>query len=77
MAPGVGRIAFTMGVLVVILALIPLPFLPKGSPEFVADVLALIVGSTYLTLVVLSVRRAARLPMRDEREHQDSGEQGK
>ena len=66
MAPVVGRIALTIGVFLVTLSLIPLPFLPVGSAEFVVDVLALIMSSTFLALVVWSVRRAARFPMPDD-----------
>ena len=71
MAPVVGRIAFTIGVFLVILSLIPLPFLPVGSAEFVVDVLALIMSSTFLAYVVWSVRRAARLPTHRPSEHRE------
>jgi len=62
MAPTVGRIAFTIGVFLVILSLIPLPFLPVGSAEFVVDVMAFLLSSIFLALVVWNVRRQARLP---------------
>lgn len=62
MAPHIGRIAFTIGILLVTLSLLPLPFLSRGSPEFVVDLIALVLSSTFLALVVWSVRRAARLP---------------
>lgn len=62
MAPIVGRIAFTIGVFLVILSLIPLPFLPWGSAEFVVDVIAFVLSCTFLALVVWDVRRQARLP---------------
>jgi len=64
MAPTVGRIAFTIGVLLVILSLIPLPFLPRGSAEFVVDVIAFVLSCFFLALVVWDVRRQARLPGR-------------
>jgi len=51
-----------MGILVVLLALVPLPFLDRNSPEFLVDVVALVLGSTFLALVVWNVRRQARLP---------------
>lgn len=63
MEPAVGKTAFTIGVAVVVMALFALFFVEPGSPEFVADVLALIFGSLFLGLVIWSVRRAARLPM--------------
>jgi len=75
MAPIVGRIAFTIGVFLVILSLIPLPFLPWGSAEFVVDVLALVLSCTFLALVVSNVRRQARLPgSKPEAELPDIGE---
>jgi len=61
MAPAVGRIAFTIGVLLVILSLIPLPILPVGSAEFVVDVIAFVLSCIFLALVVWDVRRQARL----------------
>ena len=64
MAPTVGRIAFTIGVFLVILSLIPLPFLPWGSAEFVVDVIAFVLSCTFLALMVWDVRRQARLPSR-------------
>jgi len=62
MAPVVGRIAFTIGVLLVTLALIPLPFLSRDSAEFVIDVIAVALSSLFLALVIWDVRRQARLP---------------
>ncbi len=62
MAPIVGRIAFTIGVFLVILSLIPLPFLPVGSAEFVVSVIAFVLSSIFLALVIWDVRRQVRLP---------------
>ncbi len=61
MAPHVGRIAFTLGVFVLILALIPLPFLERGSPEFIVDLIALVAISIFLGFVIWDVRRQARI----------------
>ncbi|GEM_PF-1356974 len=61
MAPHVGRIAFRLGMTVLVLALIPLPFLRVGSAEFVVDIVALGVSGLFLLLVSLEVRRQARL----------------
>ena len=75
MAPIVGRIAFTIGIFLVILSLIPLPFLPWGSAEFVVDVIAFVLSSIFLALVVWDVRRQARLPGRKpEAKPPDMGE---
>ncbi len=66
MGPVVGRIAFTVGLFLVILALIPLPFLEWGSAEFVVDVLALIMSSSFLAYVVWRVRREVRWSRRNQ-----------
>ena len=66
MAPPVGRLAFTIGLSVFLLALITLPSLDPNSAEFVADLLALLLSGSFVGLVVWSVRRAARLPMPDD-----------
>ncbi len=74
MAPALGRLAFTMGLTLFLLALIALPFLSPGSPAFVADVLALLISGAFLTLLVWSIRReiARRIPSQhDQEEHHD------
>lgn len=75
MAPTIGRIAFTIGVFLVTLSLIPLPFLPVGSAEFVVSVIAFVLSSIFLALVIWNVRRQARLPGREtEAKPPDMGE---
>ncbi|HDN79053.1 MAG: hypothetical protein DRI61_04820 [Chloroflexi bacterium] len=73
MAPVVGRIAFNIGVSVLILSLIPLPFLPVGSPEFIVDVIAVGASTIFLVFVVWDVRRQARLSGRGRK--RDKGQQ--
>jgi hypothetical protein len=72
MAPAIGRIAFTIGVLLVTLSLIPLPFLPVGSAEFVVDVIALALSSTFLAFVIWDVRRQARLTAKDRKRDEET-----
>ena len=62
MPPAIGRIAFTIGVAVLIMALFALFYIEPGSPEFVVDVLALVFVTAFLGLLIWNVRRAARLP---------------
>ena len=62
MAPYVGRIAFTIGLFVLILALIPLSFLERDSPEFVASLIAVIISSFWLGFIIWSIRREAAVP---------------
>ena len=71
MGPVVGRIAFTVGVFLVILALIPLPFLEWGSPEFVVDVLALLMSGSFLTYITVRIYREARLDGPDEQDRRE------
>ncbi len=74
MAPHIGRIAFNLGFLVLILALIPLPFLEPGSAEFVVDLVALGASAIFLGLVAWDVRRQARLSMGRPRRDGDEGD---
>jgi membrane protein implicated in regulation of membrane protease activity len=60
MAPHIGRIAFHLGFLVLVLALFCLPFLEVGSAEFVVDLIAIAMASMFLGLVVWSVRREVK-----------------
>jgi len=72
MAPVLGRIAFNLGVLLIVLSLIPLPFLPVGSAEFIVDVIALICSSIFTALVVWDVRRQARLRIRGKKRDEEA-----
>ncbi len=71
MAPAVGRAAFTIGVAVLLMALFALFYVEPGSPEFIADVLALVFDVIFLGLLVWYVRRAARLPTHRLSERQE------
>ena len=64
MPPAIGRLAFSMGFTIFLLALVTLPFLDPGSAEFVVDLIALGLSAIFVGLIVWSVRRAARLPSR-------------
>lgn len=71
MAPAMGRAAFTIGIAVLVMALCSLLYLEPGSPEFVADILALVFISAFLGLLTWYVRRAARLPTYHRSEQQE------
>lgn len=76
MGPVLGRVAFTVGIFLVILALLPLPFLEWGSAEFVVDVLALAMSSAFLGYVVWRVRQEVRMGLGErDREGQPEGRQ--
>lgn len=63
MAPAIGRLAFTLGLTLFLLALATLPALPPGSPAFVADVLALLTSGGFLAFLIWSIRREATRSM--------------
>lgn len=52
---------FSFGILILFLALIPLPFLDPESPEFAADIIGLVVCLLFLFAVFLDVRRQSSL----------------
>jgi len=60
MEPHIGRLAFNIAVLFILLTLTPLPFLEDESPEFTVDVMAAIISLTFLCFVVWDVKRQAR-----------------
>lgn len=60
MDPSTGRVAFNIGVLLVFLALIPLPFLDFNSAEFIVDVIALAVSLAFLLYVSYDVRKQVK-----------------
>lgn len=57
MEPHIGRVAFNIGVLLVVLSVLPLPFLSMDSAEFVVDVIALAISLVFLAFVTWEVRR--------------------
>jgi len=60
MDPHLGRTAFNMAVLLIILSLIPLPFLKRDSAEFIVDVIAFVVSLLFLLLISWDVRRQVK-----------------
>ncbi len=51
-----------MGVFVIALSLIILPFHERGSPQFVVALIAIIISSFWLGFIVWSIRRQAAVP---------------
>lgn len=62
MAPPVAKAAFTIALAIVIMGLYALLWIEPGSPEFVADVLAIGLAGVFLVVLIGYVRRAARIP---------------
>jgi len=61
-----GRIAFNIAILMLVLISVPLLFLERDSAEFVISVLALTFTLIFLLLVVWDVRRQAKKEMLGE-----------
>ena len=56
MDPNIGRIAFNIGITLLILAILPLFIISWDSAEFYVDIIALIFISIFLTIVIWDVR---------------------
>ena len=61
MEPHMGRVAVNIGVLLVVLSILPLPFISMDSAEFVVDVIALAISLVFLAFVTWEVRRQVKL----------------
>lgn len=62
MAPHVGRAGLTMGVFLIVLSLIILPFLEPNSPQFVVTLIAITITSFWLGFIIWSIRRETAVP---------------
>lgn len=60
MEPRIGRIAFNIAITLVILSLIPLPYLKERSAEFVINIIALIISLIFLFFIFWDVRRQVK-----------------
>ncbi|RLE68389.1 MAG: hypothetical protein DRJ34_03120 [Thermoprotei archaeon] len=60
MNPVIGRIAFNLGITILILALLPLFIISPNSAEFYVDIMALIFISIFLAIVIWDVRRQVK-----------------
>jgi hypothetical protein len=60
MSPEMGQGFFRIGMFMVLLSALLLPFLSSDSPEFVVDVLALIIGLVFIGVVAYFARRSTR-----------------
>ncbi len=62
MAPHVGKTAFAIGIFVIVLSLVILPFLEPGSPQFIVTLITLAIISVWLGFIVWSIRRETAVP---------------
>ncbi len=71
MNPLFGRMAFTSGITIFLMALLVMPALKPNTPSYIANVLALIISGGFTLAVVIMVRRAARLPFDPRKQDED------
>lgn len=60
MSPESGQAWFRIGVFLVLMALVIMPFLARDSAEFVVDVLVLFIGLLILGIVALIIKLSNR-----------------
>ncbi len=60
MDPRLARYTLVSGFFVFILSIGVLPFLSPDKPEYVPDILAIIVSAIFIALVIFDVRREAK-----------------
>jgi predicted MFS family arabinose efflux permease len=58
------RSAFRIGFLILVMALLVLPFEDRSSPEFVVTVLTVVVGAVFVAIVTLLARSTLPPPPR-------------
>ncbi len=71
MGPRIGKLAFTMGLIILLLGILVLPFLPLTSGEFVVDVMAICTISIFLLLLTWYIRRQSKKS--DEKSNNSKG----
>jgi len=57
MNPSISKVAFTVGLTFLFLALFSLAFINANSPEFIIDVISVIILTVFLIIVVWDTRR--------------------
>jgi len=68
--PRIGKLAFTLGIYFLLMALIALPFLSPSSAAFWADLMAIGVSGLFLAGLIWRIRREARIIRREPRDWQ-------
>ena len=56
MNPQIGRTAFSLAIFIVVMGVLLLPFLDRGSAEFVVTVLSIGVGGLMILLIAILAR---------------------
>jgi len=63
--PQIGRIAFNMGIILLILSLIPLPLLRPHSASFIIDLMTIIVISVFIIVITYEVKREVKRELQE------------
>ncbi len=56
MSPELGRAAFRIAFFITIVSAVLLPFLKPGTAEFVVDILSLVTGVVFISIIAVFVR---------------------
>jgi len=65
MDPGIGRLALNLGMVLLVLALMSLPFVDRNSPEFLLAIFGIVVSGGFIVLVSYEIRKEARLATKE------------
>jgi hypothetical protein len=60
MEPSIGRIAFNIGVFLILLCIFVMPFLKRGCPEYIINIIALGISIAFLCIVIYIVRKEVK-----------------
>lgn len=72
MDPQITRAAFRIGVFIVLLAAVTLPFQPFGSAAFYVTILAALVGALFIALIAAIIKFSTRdMPARRDGQQAD------
>lgn len=65
MDPVIGHLALNLGMVILVLALISLPFVNRDSPEFLIAIFGIVLSGGFIAIVSYEIRREARLATKE------------
>ncbi|MCD6563494.1 MAG: hypothetical protein J7K23_06210 [Thermoproteales archaeon] len=60
MDPRLGRIAFNIGIFLLLISIIPLFFVEKGSASYIIGIVSTVVSLIFLLIVIYEIRREVK-----------------
>ncbi|MGQ4895091.1 MAG: hypothetical protein ACP6IQ_10765 [Candidatus Njordarchaeia archaeon] len=60
MDPRLGRIAFNIGIFLLLISIIPLFFVEKGSASYIIGMISTVVSLIFLLIVIYEIRREVK-----------------